>query len=523
MKLNLTLIKGKLPSEQIRYSKLEKRYSYPLEFAMLYEGGAFVENYLYIVHAEELPEIPEFRGHCSLLVIGEVTDVYKESTAEICCVADDVPLARLFNAVSWIFQEYQVWESQLDQALYEKKDFKRLGQIIYEQFQNPVDLLNVSDRYLFRIYDRNRPENREYYELFTESEYPLVEELQILYSLPEQMETYTFQEPVLLKNPMYSENYLHANLFVDGRFVGKLFVSDVYHPLQEADYALIQYLAEKLKDAVDETATTVIVHSQEMENIIRKLAQGEMTYTPAEKIYLERQHWNQYDKYQLAILQCPSEIKGNRQLSAHAVYLHNLLVDVFPLVIGNRIFMVLHGVTEDDLDREKYRLQQFLMAEGYRCGYSDLFSDFASLAIHYTQAQWALELGTASSGISYEFPSHVMKCIYQICLDTQELSFFMTERLKQLKKYDEKNQTELYRTLRCYLENGLNVAKTLKILYIHRSTFTYRLEKIEKLLKCSLNNYKTRLYLQFAMELEEYAEKLQEQGKTKDAKPKSAN
>lgn len=504
MKLNLTLITGKLSSEEIIYKKLEERYIYPLEFALLYEGGAFSENYLYVVEAKQLPLKPEFHGHCSLLVIGDASLIYKKSDNEICCIRENTYLPRLFNTVSRIFQQFQSWENRLNQAMYEKKDFHQLGQIIYEQFLNPVDLLNVSDRYLFRVYDKNRPENKEYYEVFTENEYPPVEELQILYSLPEQMKTYTYHEPVLLENSMYSENYLHANLFRDDRFVGKLFVGEVYHPLSEADYALIQYLADKLKEIVDESATTVIVHSQEMENIITKLAKGELSFTPAEKIYLEKQHWHQYDTYQLAILQCTSTIKGNRQLTAHASYLHHLLVDAFPIVIEKSIFIVLHGKSEEEVEKEKYRLQQFLIAEEYKCGYSDRFTDFARLSIHYQQAQWALHMGTASSGRNYEFAPHVLKSVYQICLDTQNLQFFLTENIRKLKQYDEKNQTELYRTLRCYLENGMNVAKTLKILYIHRSTFTYRLEKIEKILQCSLNNYKNRLYLQFIMELETY-------------------
>ncbi len=41
-----------------------------------------------------------------------------------------------------------------------------------------------------------------------------------------------------------------------------------------------------------------------------------------------------------------------------------------------------------------------------------------------------------------------------------------------------------------FIENGLNISKTSSILFLHRNTLIYRLEKIKEYLKLDLNNFK---------------------------------
>ena len=67
----------------------------------------------------------------------------------------------------------------------------------------------------------------------------------------------------------------------------------------------------------------------------------------------------------------------------------------------------------------------------------------------------------------------------------------------------EKNNTELYHTLKVYLEHERNSLQTARELFIHRSSLTYRLERIQKLTKIDLDNPKDRLLLQLCFLLQE--------------------
>ncbi len=65
---------------------------------------------------------------------------------------------------------------------------------------------------------------------------------------------------------------------------------------------------------------------------------------------------------------------------------------------------------------------------------------------------------------------------------------------------DRENESELYNTLHIYLQNEKNAAKTAQVLFIHRSTLFYRLDKIKKLLELNLENSEELLYLRLSFQ-----------------------
>ena len=62
-------------------------------------------------------------------------------------------------------------------------------------------------------------------------------------------------------------------------------------------------------------------------------------------------------------------------------------------------------------------------------------------------------------------------------------------------RYDRKNDTQYFNTLRSYLINERNIPKTANALIIHRTTLTYRLQKINELFSLNLDDAYQRLYL----------------------------
>ena len=71
----------------------------------------------------------------------------------------------------------------------------------------------------------------------------------------------------------------------------------------------------------------------------------------------------------------------------------------------------------------------------------------------------------------------------------QEILDYCNEKLKKLEEYDHANGTFLQETLIAYYMNGFNVGKTAEVLYIHRNSLQYRINKIEELLGLELDDY----------------------------------
>lgn len=75
------------------------------------------------------------------------------------------------------------------------------------------------------------------------------------------------------------------------------------------------------------------------------------------------------------------------------------------------------------------------------------------------------------------------------------------EKLLLLQAHDKEQGTEYMRTLEVYLKNHLNAVQSARELYIHRSTFLYRLERIRALLDSDLTDYDELLYLMLSFYL----------------------
>ena len=80
------------------------------------------------------------------------------------------------------------------------------------------------------------------------------------------------------------------------------------------------------------------------------------------------------------------------------------------------------------------------------------------------------------------------------------------EGLLELKEQDEKNHTEYMQTLKVYLEQHLSATQAARELFIHRSTFLYRLEKIKEILQSDLEDAEEIFYLELSFRLLEQEE-----------------
>ena len=75
------------------------------------------------------------------------------------------------------------------------------------------------------------------------------------------------------------------------------------------------------------------------------------------------------------------------------------------------------------------------------------------------------------------------------------------EKLLDLQKSDKLQNTEYMKTLRVYLEHNLNTVQSAKALFIHRSTFLYRLERIKSILETDLEDPDELFYLNLSFRL----------------------
>lgn len=85
-------------------------------------------------------------------------------------------------------------------------------------------------------------------------------------------------------------------------------------------------------------------------------------------------------------------------------------------------------------------------------------------------------------------------------IDKEEvLEKYYDDLLGTLMEYDKKNETYLVETLKNYLEQNCNIIQTSKVMFVHRNTLKYRIQRIEEITNKSLSDSYTRLEFQNAL------------------------
>lgn len=136
-------------------------------------------------------------------------------------------------------------------------------------------------------------------------------------------------------------------------------------------------------------------------------------------------------------------------------------------------------------------------------GISSVVSNLKDLARAYKEARISLEVGkvfdTEKKIMCYENLG-IGRLVYQ--LPTTLCEIFLSEVFKKgsLDTLDR----ETLMTVQSFFENSLNVSETSRMLFVHRNTLVYRLEKIRKLTGLDLRQFDHAVTFKVAMMVKKY-------------------
>lgn len=106
----------------------------------------------------------------------------------------------------------------------------------------------------------------------------------------------------------------------------------------------------------------------------------------------------------------------------------------------------------------------------------------------------------AGEGIFFYRRLGVIRLFNQI-QDKREIQQFHQEYLGRLMDYDRLNHAALMETLEVYLRENGNMVRAAQVLYLHRNTMKYRLQKIEEVLGMTLHDSETQFLLRLALKI----------------------
>ncbi len=159
-----------------------------------------------------------------------------------------------------------------------------------------------------------------------------------------------------------------------------------------------------------------------------------------------------------------------------------------------------------DIKRRMFHIHESMGSPKLLFGYSVFSNSLFDIPMLYQQANVAIKLGLqkGGKGICYAFGDLKFENIIQILTDVPDIKFSYNEKVLILKDYDKLNNTDLFITLKEFLQNNLHIKNTAESLFIHRSTLQYRLDRIIDLTNIDFNNPDLLMHINLTYKLLEH-------------------
>lgn len=142
------------------------------------------------------------------------------------------------------------------------------------------------------------------------------------------------------------------------------------------------------------------------------------------------------------------------------------------------------------------QFEDFLKLNNLKCGISYTFNNLLNINDFLAQSTFAGSIISNSEKAKYIafFKDYSDYYLFNTIQDREptkqiQLSNLVHPLVYKLIEYDKENNSELFKTLKAYIEHNRNGNNTACFLNINRSTFFYRFHKIEEILNININSY----------------------------------
>ena len=386
------------------------------------------DDVIYFGRTEDF--LPEIRGK-GLICIGAPAPSLRKNN-EILCFGEVVSLEEVFVRIQSVFHRFHRWEYDDAQG----------GYIL------PLDILNdfkVNEDYLVTMHTTG----------------------------PSVFPAETFGYAILYQNLWYNKKYR-----------GRICVNEIKRRIRPGDFYLLDFFSGIVLEVLKAGEGLVMNHAMSLSRVLFQMLEGEQEDMLALDRALLQYGWTAKDDY-FCVCFFPEE----RDIHTNSVqYFCSRLMDHFPdscAFLYEKCVVMLVNSTLSDMNPGSFgnRIAVMLREGLMKAGISALSSDLQMFPLYYEQAVCAYETGQKINDTfwSYRFEDYQMDFVLENALEKLPASLLCSPEILRLREYDATHTAELSRTLKIYLEQDRNLARTAEILQIHRSTLLYRIGRIKEM------------------------------------------
>ena len=455
---------------------------------------------LYVAEARRLPVRWKLPGKISLVIVGTVpADYFSGCDVSYLCV-DDNRFPTVFNAVLEIFRRYDAFDQELKQLIIQNVPQEVFCDCIAQFLQAPLIVFDAALRLQYisaGAADLLEWETDAYSGLkLLPTEF--INQLNLVYT--ETADNF-INGAVLLRDDRLPYNLICT---LNGKNNDIILVFETEHkPLSRSTLELVSYLNEYVL-IVFEAASQKGPSSNSLSSLILSMLGGTKFSATDLSNQLSSVGWHPDDSCCCIVMYALEERDTTKYIKPFCLKLENQFSSCVAFPYQERAVAIVNldksGCNVYDIP---HRIGILLRDGLLKAGISFKYWSFETTPIYYQQACSAYEMGTLYNPSSwcYIFEDYALYYFMHYGSSRIPPRHLCHPGLVELHRYDQKNGTDLLRTLESYVGNNCNAVTAANELFIHRNTFYQRLNRIHELLDLNLEDKQVRLYLQLSTQL----------------------
>ena len=405
----------------------------------------------------------------------------------------------IYNKLQQLYDFYDEWENTCLQIVEKFQDFRNLIRYTYQCFRIPVCLLDNQFNIIASEHEPDTP-----YALFSDEGQINLDTVNDIISNPHFRNLETARGIFEFD---YDKNYLLYNFRSGGKYCGRLVMAAEDANCRGRRSPILEKLAECIEMLLQRFGSFQFTSSVQtyLHSFLSDSLSGKVPHLRDISRLGQNTGWAEEHSY-LMVLFLPE---------------HRLKRDLYPPYLisqveerwrgacavehqGNVALLLNLTLYGTDKLSEFYQSLAYLVRDGLMvAGCSRVFTGLREISVYFRQAVYALEFGKKKDSTRWYFRFNDYGLAYLLSYGT---GIFKPEQvchpaLLTLREHDQQRQTSYYATLLMYFEQQFNMSKAAEKLYIHRSTFINRMERILELTHLNLADYDTRLYLELSFRL----------------------
>lgn len=455
----------------------------------------FLSDHLYLATADHLPARPVIQENVVLVCIGKGIHLnYYKERCMLIIINEQADFFCLYQDIQYIFNRYDEWNDQLFSLFKKDADMQKILDASLSIFGRLLGVIDADFNYLCISHGTEGT----YSGLWNDAVHNVPHEAFGQFLGNGNFYTH-IRQPLHLEYP--GCNTLCVNLFdAHDTYIGCLVIDCAEGAFSARDDSLAIYLGQILEESLNRNGYLIFNEHNTLKLLLRDVL-NEMPITPQNRLLLRA---NDRDRRYVCVSMHSTAAAAST--SIYSNYICNIFETNFPnsiafayqhTVVGFIEISYYLGTHDEYQNNLSHVLQNLLETLQLTAGISNDFSDLENVRLYHSQAEIAYKNGsiTAPAARCCYFSSYALVEMISNSLGGLPAEMYYPKGLKKLLEHDADSGVSYLETLQVFLDENMSYNRTAEALYIHRSTLTARIARIERDLGLDLSDPNERLQL----------------------------